>query len=462
MENIQRKTISIVVLLLIFGVQFPVSAVAEDWVYTVRKGDTLWDLCLEYTTEKNCWLTLGPYNQVDFPPSLAPGTRIRFPAAWLKNQPVKVELIYISGEVMVRENAAATTDLQLAQTGMLLGIGSQVQTAGESTATLKFADESILVLEENSEITLDLLSQQGEAGMVDSRLRLLRGATSVTVKKRETKSNFSITAPSAVAAVRGTKFRVSTFSEDEPIMLGSVYEGALAVNARKKDGSTVEGNADVPEGYGIAAKQNQPLPTPSKLLPAAVFDMPLETYSLPLDLSWKPVAGAESYRLQYLFDTDEDKLVKSVSLENAVLKDTDLENGCYRLQVNAIDNNGLSGMPAEIRFCAETPPASPLISRAVIDEQKNIVVEWSQQEGRSRFEIEISSNKNFSTLLHKEQVEGNSYVFPLKSNKFVYARVRALGNYGVLGEYSENTKISGKKSGAEVLLFIFLPLLLSL
>src|SRR5690606_35243695 len=124
MENIQRKRVSFFILFLFFSQQFLAVTFAEDWVYTVRKGDTLWDLCIEYTIEKNCWLTIGPYNQVDFPPSLAPGTRIRFPAAWLKNQPVKVEILYFSGEVLVKESAQ---NLQPAREGMHLGIGAQLQ-----------------------------------------------------------------------------------------------------------------------------------------------------------------------------------------------------------------------------------------------------------------------------------------------------------------------------------------------
>ena len=57
----------------------PMSAVSSEWIYSVRPGDTLWDLCKTYTTKIDCPTKLGERNHVSLPKRLPPGYLIRFP-----------------------------------------------------------------------------------------------------------------------------------------------------------------------------------------------------------------------------------------------------------------------------------------------------------------------------------------------------------------------------------------------
>lgn len=331
---------------------------AEDWVYTVRGGDTLWDLCLEYTTVANCWQRIGPYNGVEYPRSLAPGTRIKFPAAWLKNQPVSVELVYRKGSVSVKTVEELVRE---ANVGEMLAIGSTVETKENSSATLRFADGAILVLEENSVIVLDSLSQHGEAGMVDSKIRLLRGTSKAKVPVREPRSSFSVTSPSAVAAVRGTDFRVTAVEGakvgESPAMLGSVYEGVIVVASN----SQTDNQVPVKTGYGIKAEKGKALGEPKKLLAAPQFLTSTDTQFYPLNIDWEDIPGAESYIIEVLDNAEEDKLLESMAGQVSQAQIEMSDNACFRIRVSALDDDSLKGMPSELRLCGEIAPPEPVV-----------------------------------------------------------------------------------------------------
>ena len=332
---------------------------AEDWVYTVRAGDTLWGLCIEYTTVQNCWQKIGAYNNVEYPRSLAPGTRIKFPVAWLKNQPAAVELVYIHGSVSVLSQFGSADPVARAGvTGETLSMGAVVVTGENSSATLKFADGAILVLESDSKVVLDSLSQNGEAGMVDSKIRLLQGSSSAKVPVREPRSRFSITSPSAVAAVRGTDFRVTTLGSESPVMRGSVYEGSIVVVGHGDDAAV-----PVETGFGVMAEQGKPVGQPLELLSEPTFTTAPDAQFYPLKIDWGNIDGAEHYVVEVLADSSDAKLIQLHKSEDSEVIVPMDEPACYRIRVSGVDKKLFKGMPGEIKLCGQPRPEEPPVQK---------------------------------------------------------------------------------------------------
>ena len=183
-------------------------AQAEDWIYTTRPGDTLWDISQKYLKSVNYWSRLQQLNNVDVAKQLAPGTKLRMPLSWLKSFAAPANLVSYSGEVQLR---TAGTDSALAVSGkQKINIGDTLITSNNGSALIQFADGSTLLLQKNSEVKFNTLSSFGDTGMVDTQLRLQQGRIETRVKPlRNPDSRFEITTPAAVAAVRGTEFRVS-------------------------------------------------------------------------------------------------------------------------------------------------------------------------------------------------------------------------------------------------------------
>lgn len=429
--------------------------VAQDWIYTVRQGDTLWDLCLTYTDIKNCWQKIGPYNDVEYPRSLAPGTRVRFPVAWLKTKPVDVEIIYVSGNVQVTTESTMTTTpspkqpAQTAKSGDRLAMGSHIQTGEASTASLKFADGSVLVLEPNSHIVLDTLSQHGNGGMVDTRVNLLQGTAKSQVKKHTPSSRFRVSTPSAVAAVRGTDFRIST-SDD--VMLGEVFEGAVDVsNPASKTGVIVA------QAYGIKAEKGRPISEPKQLLNAPVLITPQTNQALPFTLEWQPIASADHYKVELLATGSDEKVLSSNVTTQTTHEVTATDSGCYRLRVSAIDTIGLQGMPTQHDVCGTYPPEAAILSFTPADSASSptpLQLSWSEVAGAKQYLVEVSDTAKFNAILHTYTTENTLFTVTDTLPETVYVRVTTIAEYGVTGQPSNSIQ-QGEKSYTALALGLF-------
>ncbi|WNO08291.1 FecR domain-containing protein [Teredinibacter sp. KSP-S5-2] len=412
-------------------------SLANDWVYTVRQGDTLWDLCLEYTLKKDCWLKIGPYNQVKYPKTLAPGTRIAFPADWLKNAPAKAEIIFALGDVQIAMEEAS----RAAQKGDLLGINSRIETGIESSTTIQFADGSVLTLEENSVLTLDLLSRYGNSGMVDTRLNLLQGAAKTRVPKKTPPTKLRISTPSAIAAVRGTDFRViSANNNGTPYTLSEVYDGAVGVGAEQNTNEV-----KVNKGFGLRADKDKEISQPLPLLPAPQLQPTPATQLLPIELQWEKVKGAEKYRIEVLQDAEYDMQVDSLFTEQKQVTISELANGCYRFRVSPYDQHGLQGLAQETKTCVANPIGSPVLSEDIKQDNNNLLISWSPVDNAKRYRIEISRNKSFNDIVATEETTSTEYSYFPETKKKLYFRVIAIGEYNTENTASNTVRWQGSR-----------------
>ncbi len=400
-----------------------------DWVYTVRKGDTLWGLCLEYTTVATCWQKIGPYNGVEYPRSLAPGTRINFPVAWLIRPPAPALVTYVKGSA---EKVLPSDVATALEKGDALPMGTRVLTGSDGLVLLTFADGSVMTVEGESELTLDALSGHKDTGMVDTRVHLKKGAVQTRVPKRESRSNFEVSTPSSVAAVRGTDFRVSSIEGEQTLTRNEVFSGAVSV-------ANVAEKKELARGTGLVAIKDQPLPEVVKLLSAPTLLTEANTYPRPFNLQWEPLDGAQRYRLELVADRQPESVGEQKNEVTIHFSDTQdftvaqVPDGCYLVRVSAVDVNSLQGMPSERRYCVKTLLAQP--QGLVFDRAKKSLasLSWHPVERAESYRVEFSSEPSFERIGSSAIVAVPTLVLSDGHKDEKYARVVALAeNEGML------------------------------
>ena len=367
---------------------------AEHYIYTVRPGDNPWRLAQRYLKSMRYWQPLQRLNGIEQPRTIPPGTKLKFPVEWLKVQPAFVKVIEVQGDVRVV--AKGNTTPQALKTGDQLKIGDRIITGTASSSTLEYADGSRMLLQAETELVFDQLSAYGDTGMVDTRLRLPSGRvdTQVTPSKGPA-SRYEITTPSAVAAVRGTSFRVSSEGTKQ-LTRAEVLTGLVGVEAAKVE-------REVPAGFGTVAEAGKPPSPPKALLPAPdVQEIPTVFVHVPFQLSWPEVTDAVAYRIQ-LFPQDRPAaLLQDQMVTTNTLSDIRVPDGDYILRLRAVDALGLEGLNAEHRFTVDDQPVAPalldLINNKIVREPQP-AFNWSQPQDSVAFHFQLARDAGFETMV---------------------------------------------------------------
>ncbi|WP_317930767.1 FecR domain-containing protein [Halioxenophilus sp. WMMB6] len=427
---------------------FSLSAQAEeDWLYSVRPGDTLWDLCLTYTVKKDCWLKLGDYNNVIYPRRLPPGLIIHFPVSWLREAPTPVRLVFFTGDV--RYQSQPTEPFVAVTEGASFTLGATIKTGPESVAGLQFGDGSLMRLEPNTTIVLDSMSVANAEGRVDTRVRLPTGAVQTRVPERVPKSRFQISTPAAIAAVRGTEFRVTAKQSEagNELMLGEVYEGVVAVT-----GDAAESSADVAAGFGIAAAAGQELQTPTPLPPAPKWKKIADNQFPPLTLAWRSLADIDNYRLEiHQRQEQADALLAVVDSQESGFTDTGFKfiEGCYQLVVRAVSSAGLIGLPSTTEVCINGQLATPERDQATLKFDANadqLALNWQPVPLAEGYQLQISNSPEFDTVAYTFTTQQPEYTLALDEGVKTgfYYRVQALSSLRTDSQFSAVTKASSE------------------
>ena len=340
------------------------TARADEWVYTFRPGDTLWVLCSTYVAEPDCWNKVALRNEIANPRRISPGTKLYLPIAWLKVQPAKARVLTVEGEPVI---ALDDGKFEIIKKGDAFIVGDHLYSR-EGSFLLEFADGSQLMVKAGSDVLFDALTLYGDSGMVDTRIRLNRGRVRAKVTpSKGSGSRYEIVTPAAAAAVRGTVFRVSSVEGDVPVMTTEVLKGNVSVG-------NDQGGQSVDAGYAVKAEKGKAVLSPQALLSAPVL-MPNVAQRLaeivsefPLRLEWQSIDGANAYRLELFMIEDGVKGDERFILEDKlIVTNTELSllnEGRYKINIRAIDNNGFEGIDETIEFVVLSP-------RTVISEVKD-------------------------------------------------------------------------------------------
>ena len=148
-------------------------AYSQEWIYTVRPGDTLWSITAEHLVKMDYWPKLQSLNGVADTEQLPPGSKLRIPVAWLKRLPAMAQVVSVQGQAQA--TLAATGQSAPIQVGQFLESGDSVQTGPDSNVTLEFGDGSRALVQADSQLTLESLRSRGRTRVMDTVLSLLQG-----------------------------------------------------------------------------------------------------------------------------------------------------------------------------------------------------------------------------------------------------------------------------------------------
>lgn len=363
-----------------------------EWRYTLRPSDTLIGVSARYLAVPADWPKVQKHNQISRPRHLTPGNTLRIPLAWLRHQPAPATVVSVTGQVSVKLPDGAERALLA---GEHLVSGALISTSANSSATLRFADNSVMVLQPAARLSLDTVSVYAGGGMVDTQLRLQQGRVEIVANPgRAPGSRLQVITPSAVAAVRGTRFRVSA---DATVTREETLEGEVGLSAAGE-------KVGVPEGKGTLAEAGKPPQIPVALLSAPdLMSLPTRVDSLPMQFTLPAQPGAVSWLGQIAEDMQFEKLLLEASSDTPKLSFGDLPDGRYLLRVRAADKQGLQGRDAIHAFELDARPFSPLLTapgtrvRTALPEWQ-----WSRVVGASSYQIHVARDADFSDPVESE------------------------------------------------------------
>jgi len=372
---------------------------SEDWHYTLRPGDTLQSVSKNLLNRQHSWTDLVHHNQIDQTDSLEPGSIISIPMHWLKHQPQPASVISISGSAQIKRSGK--TQFKVLKQNMQIRVGDEVTTR-KGNVLIEFADKSTIRLEEQSSLLFNRLSHYGKTGMVDTRLRLKQGKLSTEVTPLVKGSRYEISTPSAVAAVRGTQFRLE--SNDNETKL-EVVRGEVSFSGQ-------HGSINVETGQGAIIRKASALIERSLLPLAPKPDFAEPTIKeLPLTLNWVAQKDAQEYRFQLTDDKNQKKLVEIKHASKPVLKLDQIQNGDYKLTMRALNKQGFGGLDSisnlKVDIATEVPKLLSPADNSVI-KVNSPTFSWKVQNPSILSRLIIAYDQEFKNIAQEFDFNANS------------------------------------------------------
>ncbi len=372
----------------------PIQAQEQYWIYTVRPGDSIWSLTEKYCTSVRYWRRIQALNNVSLDRQIPPGTKLRFPMSILKHEPAQAMITQITGTAqLVRAGSNSPIPLPV---NANLRTGDRVIVGPDSNANVRFADGSNLLILSDSEVVMDTLSAWGTTGMVDTRIRLKGGRVDThSEPARGPGSRYQIITPAAVAAVRGTDFRVAAEAQ-APVSRNEVLEGEVGVGDSERA-------MLVPAGFGLITEIGKEQEPPRPLLPApGLSGNDRLQRRLPLQITWPRIAGAVAYRLQIAPNRQFRALIHDRRVEAELADVADLPDGRYAMRVRGIDEVGLEGLNAVHEFEVAARPFAPErlnpVEDAVLNEDRPRF-SWSKVDGARAYRFQLATDTGFDAMI---------------------------------------------------------------
>jgi hypothetical protein len=384
---------------LVFNVSF---AADEDvvWRYSVRPGDNLITLGRVHLINPDDWKKVQQINQVKDPYHMPVGMVLKVPLELVKQGPASAEVISISGVAEMQTSSGYS----LLKVGQVLGPGARLLTKENSKVSIKFADGTVTSMASNTELVLDALSLYSGGAMVDTKLKLQKGQVETYANPQHTQGNKTkIITPTAIAAVRGTQFRVKA---DNLSVKQETLDGEVALQAELQE-------VLVDKGFGSYAELGRPPSQPVALLAAVDTTKLTKQFNrLPVRFDLPQQSGAVVFSGQIFTDISLKQIVTEVDSSNNSLMFNDLPDGHYVLNIRAKDKNGLAGYDAQHAFVVDARPFAPeLVSPAQneVVRYNRPLLKWARVADAQRYLLEISTDANFNQNLISQYVQNNSY-----------------------------------------------------
>ena len=417
---------------------------AKDWIYGVIQGDTLSEFSKKYLRSDIDWRQVQVLNNISNPDLILPTTKIRVPASWLKEQPSSALVIAVKGDVWLRRSKTEENNEPLARPlnlGDQLQLGDMITTGENSSVAVRFADDSTVSLSQNAELIFDHMSAHEETGMVDSRLRLMKGTAETEVTRQLAgPARFEIHTPSAISAVRGTSFR-TTYQQQEDAARVEVLHGGVAVQAK----SVTE---LVEQGFGTKVKKGEAPIKPRELLPAPeLARLPEVLTQINHNFRWQGHADSTAYRFQIAEHKSFNALIWEKVQSGSELFFPELSDGGYFVRLRSIDDIGIEGHSQIKPVTINLTPLPPVPIRysgqgGVIG--NNFELRWTIAPQAARYRLQIAKDAGFKQRVVDKTDLPQAYDGDLRIDQDgdYYWRVASISADGEQGEFSQITPLS--------------------
>lgn len=407
----------------------------SDWVYVLKKNESFGFIYKSFLDKRVKIANLAKYNQLKLKKALHPGQAIHIPLRMLRKIPVTAEVLLATGDVNVTK--ATGNEKRVANKGDLLEQGDALDTGKNSLAKLLFADGSNVDIESNSSSKVQESFKYAGKETYVILIKLLKGRAAVEANPDHVTGNaLQVETPSAIAAVRGTKFRVGVDSESTT---QETLEGEVDFSASGQD-------VLLPSGFGSAAEKGKP-PLPPTVLPNLpdLAGVATNVNEVPVVLNLKPQADALSWATTLAKDSEFTQILDQqvVLAKNAQWKVDDLPNGKYYLKVRATDKNGLQSVGAVHVFEVTARPFAPQLQAPANDTEITLpptVFAWDGVDYKGAYLFQIARDAAFKdVIVEKSMLENHLSLNQAFGSGQYYWRV------GVL----EENKVANKKVSSE-------------
>jgi len=372
------------------------------WVYTVNHKDSFERIYQKYLNKRANIEALSKYNHHQLNKKLQPGQVINIPVEMLKKIQTNAQVLLAYGEVNASNVNA--TDTRKVKKGDLLTQGDTLTTGKNSLAKLRFADGSNIDIQPNSNLNIQASYQYAGKGTFVTNLKLVKGRTEVLANPDHVVGNtLQIQTLSAVAAVRGTQFRVGA---DDTVALQETLEGKVAFSASGQE-------VLLTKGYGSVAEKDK-APLPPIQLPSApdVSALPkiFETNSAEFNLQQQQ--GVVEWVAQLALDADFTQILNEQTTQSGKLVFADLADGQYFLKLRAQDQHGLQSLDSAHAFNVKFRLPEPVLELIEPLDGAEIPLaptdlSWTPIPAANSYVIQIARDIDFADIVFERHASYN-------------------------------------------------------
>lgn len=388
---IRPLILSLALLLCLVPDRASARAEADRIVYRVVRGDNLYTLAERYFLRAGDYAIIQRLNRISNPRRLQIGTSIVIPRSLLRQEPFAATIHSFRGDVRIGARGKQAP----AAVGRTVREGDWIDTDRKSFVSLRLADGSVITLPSQTSMRVERLRRTLLTRSVERSFRIESGrAGAIVTPMKDPQSNFRLLTPTAVSAVRGTRFRMS-YDPASGRTATEVLEGTVGFTAGDK-----RAEQDLASGFGMTDMLSGPaslLSPPELLRPAQIQNEERLHFTL------EPLAEATGYRVEIAADAGFLDLIDETIVSSTDASFPSLPNGDYFVRVTARAVDGLEGLSSTYAFRRQLHRITTSAEERLVGRSRQYLFRWDAPDAeKEQYRFQLSSNPDGSDPLVDE------------------------------------------------------------
>lgn len=378
---------------------------ADEFVYVVQKGDTLFDISRRYLISPSKWEQLKQYNQLQvLPEDLPVNLALRIPNAWLGTTATNhATLEKVSGAVYVTPPKVTE---RLASVGDSVAVGTKIITTAHGSAVLKLADGTQINVWPLSKLLLEKLQVGRQPHTIDAMFHLPQGDVRLSVPRPpKALKSITIQTPSAVAAVQGTEFWVSS---QPGRTLTQTYKGQVQVQAQGRN-SLVQADEEVFVRLGAP-----PSSVRTQRGPPVIENLASSITTLPARLSWSSPTDAEQWGVLIAKDREFEEVVLQTIQDKPQIDWPITANGRWWVRIQALDAQQMPSQGYEQSLDVQVQ--RDYLGYSTIDHAQQLhqtmQIELPELQGQERYLLQLSRDSEGNDVIWSRIQDEQKLILP--------------------------------------------------